>query len=637
MDIPLRQYWNLLVGYLRPQRNRAVLLGLLLLCSISLQLINPQILRYFIDTATTKGATGSLALAAVLFILIALGQQVVAVSATYVSENVAWTATNKLRSDLAQHCLSLDMSFHNAHTPGELIERIDGDVAALANFFSQFVIQVLGNTVLLAGILVLLFREDWRIGLALTTFAGLALLALLRLSNIATPHWEASRQASAEMFGFLEERLAGTEDIRSSGAKPYVMGSFFRLMRARWRKELKAGLMVNIMVNTTWILFTVGNAVAFVVGAMLYQSGQISIGTVFLVFQYSNILFMPLERITQQVGDLQKAGASITRIQGLRQVKSNIHEPVVSGAFTVGSTDHDTHKGDLRANLRIQVRANGHGEAVVENPSMHPDGHVVQSAQLPPGPLAVEFQDISFGYEAAEPVLQAVSFKLQPGTVLGLLGRTGSGKTTLARLLFRLYDPDQGAVRLGDAEAMADIRALRLDDLRQHIGMVTQDVQLFNASVRDNLTFFDKSISDERVLRTIEDLGMWSWYCSLAHGLDTELASGGGGLSAGEAQLLAFTRIFLKEPGLVILDEASSRLDPATEQLIEHAVDRLLHAPRRTAIIIAHRLATVHRADQIMILDKGRVTEYGAREDLARDTSSRFYGLLQTGLEEVLA
>jgi ABC-type multidrug transport system fused ATPase/permease subunit len=164
---------------------------------------------------------------------------------------------------------------------------------------------------------------------------------------------------------------------------------------------------------------------------------------------------------------------------------------------------------------------------------------------------------------------------------------------------------------------------------------VTQDVQLFQATVRDNVTFFDRSISDERILAVIEELGLADWLASLPNGLDTKLETGGRSLSAGEGQLLAFTRVFLRDPGLVILDEASSRLDPVTEQLIERAVDKLLQ--NRTAIIIAHRLGTVHRTDEIMILEEGQITEYGDRLRLAADLDSRFYSLLQTGLEEVLA
>jgi ABC-type multidrug transport system fused ATPase/permease subunit len=159
-------------------------------------------------------------------------------------------------------------------------------------------------------------------------------------------------------------------------------------------------------------------------------------------------------------------------------------------------------------------------------------------------------------------------------------------------------------------------------------------VQLFHARVRDNLTFFDRSVPDEKILATLEELELGDWYRSLPKGLDTVLDTGSRSLSAGEAQLLAFTRVFLRNPGLVILDEASSRLDPATEQRLERAIDRLLRD--RTAIIIAHRLGTVQRADEIMILDRGIVSEYGDRRQLAADVNSRFYQLLQTGLEEVL-
>ena len=174
----------------------------------------------------------------------------------------------------------------------------------------------------------------------------------------------------------------------------------------------------------------------------------------------------------------------------------------------------------------------------------------------------------------------------------------------------------------------------KLKTLRQRVALVTQDVQLFQASVRDNITFFNRSISDDRILEVIGELGLEDWLKALPKGLDTRLETGGRSISAGEAQLLAFTRVFLRDPGLVILDEASSRLDPATEQLIERAIDRLLY--NRSAIIIAHRLGTIHRTNEIMILDNGRIIEYGNRELLAADPASRFYGLLRTGMEEVL-
>jgi len=190
------------------------------------------------------------------------------------------------------------------------------------------------------------------------------------------------------------------------------------------------------------------------------------------------------------------------------------------------------------------------------------------------------------------------------------------------------------------AVAPVDIRDLTLTDLRRHVGTVTQDVQLFAATVRDNLTLFNNydpdrpPLGDDRIRDALETLGLGDWLRDLPHGLDTLLESGGQGLSAGEAQLLAFARVFLRDPHLVVLDEASSRLDPGTEQLLERAIDRLLIG--RTGIIIAHRLRTVGRADDILILENGRVVEFGPRAALAADPGSRFYRLLQTGLEEVL-
>ena len=310
-----------------------------------------------------------------------------------------------------------------------------------------------------------------------------------------------------------------------------------------------------------------------------------------------------MENISHQVEHLQRAGAGIVRIQELLAIKSKLPDTPTQFGGDPG---------------------------------------------LPESALTLEFESVTFGYDDAvgsaiptdstnkEIVLNDVSFHLKPGKVLGLLGRTGSGKTTLTRLLFRFYDPDEGQIRIGHNGIPEghDIRQLPIPFLRNQVGMVTQNIQLFNASVRDNLTFFDRQVPDEKIVAIIAELGLNEWFQALPNGLDSVLESGGGGLSAGEAQLLAFTRIFLADPGLVVLDEASSRLDPATETLIDRAIERLV--ADRTAIIIAHRLGTVQKADEIMILDQGQIEEYGPREALATDPNSRFYQLLQTGLEEVL-
>lgn len=631
MNIALKDYSDLLRTYLRPQKGRVLLLGGLLLTNIGLQLITPQIMRRFIDTVMAGGALELLTRLAMLFIAVALFQQVVSVLATYMSENVGWTATNALRGDLADHCLRLDMAFHNAHTPGEMIERIDGDVTALSNFFSRFVIQVFGNGLLMLGVLALLFREDWRVGSALAAFTLLALYIMARFRNVAVPYWAGERQASAELFGFLEERLAGSEDIRANGAKDYVMRRFFGLMRTLLQRSLRAGLIVNLLLNTMWTLFALGTALAFATGAYLFFGGAITLGTVYLIFQYTNMLERPISEITRQIEDLQKAGAGFVRVQELRRVQSRI--PDIGAAGETATLE----AAPARA-LAVEFEnvTFGYNDSTPPASASAPTG---TSTDGKPGPT--NEQPHPAAAIQHEIVLHDLSFRLAPGTVLGLLGRTGSGKTSLTRLLFRLWDPDNGAIRIAAAEpggefsaALSDIRSLPIQDLRRQIGMITQNIQLFNASVRDNLTLFDPAIRDETIIQVLHELGLENWFKSLPNELDTVLESGGGGLSAGEAQLLAFTRIFLRDPGLVILDEASSRLDPATEHLIERAVDRLVQG--RTAIIVAHRLGTVQRADEIMILDQGRVIEHGPRQALANDSNSRFHALLQTGLEEVL-
>lgn len=581
MNIPVRRYLALLARYLRPQRLKVALLAALLLGGIGLQLYSPQILRRFLDTAMSGAGTASLPWQASLFIFLALTNQLVTALARYVGEQVSWTATNDLRADLAAHCLKLDLAFHKGRTPGEMVERIDGDVTALSSFFSQMVIDMIGNLVLMAGVLALLFREDWRAGLALSLFAVATLWTLGRIRTYAIPAFTAQRQVSAELMGFLGEALSGTEAIRSSGATGHIMHRFFRLMQRVYSSNARSINFMTLMWTTSLTIFTVGNAIAFGLGAYLYTTGAVTAGTVYLIFHYTELLRRPIEQIRTQMQELQRASASIARVEELTQTASNL--PAGSGR------------------------------------------------PLPEGPLAVAFRDVSFAYEADDPVLQQISFELAPGQVMGLLGRTGSGKSTLARLLLRFYDPTAGAVRLGGV----DLRDAHVQDVRRRVGFVTQDVQLFAASVRDNLTFFDPTVSDGRILTVLEDLGLGPWIRSLPAGLDTAVESGGGGLSAGEAQLLAFARVFLADPGLVILDEASSRLDPATEALVERAVSRLLAG--RTGIIIAHRLATVQRAGTILILEGGAVAEHGERERLAHDPDSRFARLLRTGLEEVLA
>src|SRR5579883_3235419 len=360
----LNRYRRLLARYLRPHRPWMGLLAVILCATIGVRVAAPLVASRFIDRATSGGAPHDLMVLALLTMGLALLGQGLAVAETYVAENVSWAATNALRADLVAHVLRLDATFHTAHTPGELIERVDGDVATLARFFSRFVVYVLGNGLLVVGMLGLLYHVDWRIGLGLSAFVALALIAMLRIRAVATPSWAAERQASADFYGFLGEYLAGREDIRSSGASAFVLRRCAEIMRS-WLAVTRRAQMWGYSLGASSLgLFALGTAVAFALSATLFRSGLLSIGTVYLIFQCTEMLRQPTEQIRNEVQDLQQADASITRIEALLGV-----EPLV---------------------------IDGKGVA------------------LPPGPLSVQFDDISFGYADDVPVLRDVSIALAP-------------------------------------------------------------------------------------------------------------------------------------------------------------------------------------------------------------------------------
>ena len=577
----LNRYRRRLAHYLRPHKLQITLLALTLCASIGVQVATPLVASRFINEAVAGEPLSGLITLALLTMALALIGQALAVAETWAAESVSWEATNALRTDLVAHLLRLDAGFHTTHTQGELIERVDGDVATLARFFSRFVVSVIGNGLLIVGVLGLLLVVDWRVGLGLGAFVAVALVAMVRIRAASTHHWSAERQGSADFYGFLGEYLAGLEDIRSSGAGAFVLRRCAEAMRVWLAAIRRAQMRGYALAATSEGLFGLGMAAAMALSAMLYRDGALTLGTVYLIFRYTEMLRAPTEQIRSEVQDFQQADASLGRVEALLAEVPRLVD------------------GPLDA--------------------------------LPPGPLSIELDDVSFAYEADAdaPVLRDVSLCVPPGRVLGVVGRTGSGKTTLTRLLPRFHDPDTGVVRLGGVDA----RDVRLAAVRSRIGVVSQEVHLFHASVRDNVTLFDETVPDARVHAALDTLGLGDWARQLPEGLDTPLGTGGAGLSAGQAQVLACARILLRDPDIVILDEASSRLDPATERLVHRALGRLLEG--RTGIIVAHRLATFAYADDILVLDDGQVREHGPRLDLAADPDSHFARLLRVAAEEV--
>jgi len=570
--------WTLLRRYLRPHAPRVLLLAVVLGAGLGLQLVAPQFLRACIDAALAGPGAPDPTAAAARYLGAALAAYLAALVATAVAEDLGWAATVALRADLVAHCLRLDLAFHHAQTPGALVERADGDVRALAHLFSRLVLQVLGNLLLLGGVLIALWRTDARLGAAFAAFALVALLALAGLRHTGVAAWDAARAARANLLGFAEERLAGAVDLRANGAVGATLAHLAVAQRALGAAEARAWRAAAPPRDALGLLFVVGTALALGLGGALVRRGDLSVGTLALVYAYATTLFAPLARLGGEVAQLQVAAAVVPRVLALLETAPAI-----------------------------------------------PDGAV----ELPAGPLGVVFAGVTFGYDPAEPVLRDIAFALAPGQTLGVLGRTGGGKTTLTRLLLRLHAPQAGTIRLGGVA----LDTVREAALRARVGVATQEVRLFAATVRDNLTLFADDVPDARLLAALDDVGLGAWCRALPAGLDTALPPGGGGLSAGEAQLLALARLGLDDPGLVILDEATARLDPATAARLEAATARLLAG--RTAIVIAHRLAAVRRADAILILAGGRVVEAGPRAALAADPTSVFARLLRADAGEV--
>ncbi len=576
-----RLNWILLVRYLRPYRWDVLALAVVLAVTIAIQLATPLVAARFLDRATGGAASETLVALALLTVALAVVGQGVAVAETWVAERIAWGATNALREDLAAHLLTLDAAFHNAHTPGELIERVDGDIGTLARFFSRFAVYIIGNAVLIVGVLILLYALDWQVGLGLTIFVATALTAVLWLRTRATPYSAAERQAAADTYGFLGEYLAGLEDVRASRAKAFVLRRWAGLMRTWLATRMRAQMRGYGMVSTVTLIFGLGIAFALALSAMLYHDGSLTIGAAYLVFRYTEMLRQPTEQIRNEIQDLQQAGASLGRIEALFSRQTSLSD--------------------------------GPGDRLLA------------------GPLSIDLEDVSFGYEPGTPVLRGISLHLPAGRVLGILGRTGSGKTTMTRLLPRFYDPVQGTVRLGGV----DLRTVPVAAIRARVGLLTQEAHLFNASLRDNLTLFDGDVPDDRLIDALDSVGMSRWLTTLPDGLDTVLGAAGSGLSAGQTQLLACGRLLLRDPDVVILDEPSSKLDPATERLVHRALARLLAG--RTGIVVAHRLSTFDLVDDILVIEDGKVREHGARSALAADDLSRFADLLRLDQQEVLA
>lgn len=558
-----------LLQLMRADTVRWAALGILLALRAGLAIAGPIIVRRIIDLADAGATAAQITRLGVLFLVIALVAQALGIVVAWYATTIAWRTTNDLRMRMTRHVLGLDHEFHRSHTPGELIQRVDGDVTAVSDFLGRVISRAVGAVMLVFAMVVALAFVDLRLALGAAVYIALAGALVARSRHRAVRESSDEMGSYANLYGGIEERLTAAEDLRANGAGQHVMWRFVndsaRVLRSSVKRE-------SAFLKMWWIvegLVACGSIISLLASALLISANVITLGTGFLLFQYVQLLSRPLEDMVQHLEIVQKANGAMSRVVALLNIQSEI--------LDLGTT----------------------------SPSA--------------GPMSIEFEHVGFDYGDDETVLNDVNLTIQAGRSVGIIGRSGSGKTTMSRLVLRLVETTKGAVFLGSVP-IADIPLVQL---RKRVALVPQEVELFSGSVRDNVTLFDDTVPTAAVEQALRHVGLNHL---LEGGIDRDLGSTDAGLSAGEAQLLALARVWLRQPDVMVLDEATARVDPQTEQMLEAAITALMHG--RTTLIIAHRLSTLKHVDDVLVVESGKVVEFGPRDALEVDATSHFHRLL---------
>ncbi|HEY8490402.1 MAG TPA: ABC transporter ATP-binding protein [Dehalococcoidia bacterium] len=537
----------------------------LAICLLTLaNLARPVVLQQAIDRGLLGGDRETLVTASVLFLALAVAVYVFQAVSLYTITKVGQDFLRDLRLRLFTHYQRLSISFFGAENSGRLIARMTADVAALTDVLNNGLLMVVQSLLMLAGTLVVLFYLDWQ--LALLTFVIVpplvAATAVFRVYSARA--YEAVRDRIAEVLIHMQETFAGLRVVQAFAREQHNMERFGAINERNFEANVRT---VRI---SAWYLPFVEWLGGLGIGIILYFGGrgvigeQVTVGTVAAFIFYLDFIFQPIQRLSQIYDMLQAAIAALNKIFGLLAVEPEVRE----------APDAAPLAGPARGR--------------------------------------VEFRGVTFAYRPGRPVLHDVSVAIEPGQRVALVGPTGAGKSTLAKLMARFYDPTAGAVLLDGR----DLRSLPFQDLRRALVMVPQEGFLFTGTIRENILFGRPDASEVDVERACRDLGIHDFIAALPEGYETLVSSRGSRLSAGEKQLVSLARAFLADPAVLILDEATSSLDPGTEAMVEEAMRRLLTG--RTSIIIAHRLSTAEQADRVLVVDGGRVVEDGAHADLVR-------------------
>ena len=467
---------------------------------------------------------------------------------------------HSLRQGLFNHVIGLNLSFFSAHRVGRLVTRHTNDIQNMYEMFTSVIITLFNEGVRLVGILLVLFWMDWRLSLLLALSFPLMILITLTFGKLSRQAFRKIRSQLAGINAFLQEAISGMSVVQLFLREKDVRERFSRLNGKYFEAAMYQIRVFGIFVPLIEVMSSVTLALIIWYGGGQVLRNYMTIGVLTAFISYMRLFFQPIREFSQKYTIVQSAMTSAERIFQLLEEKDYIPQVIDP--------------------IRID-RIRGH----------------------------IEFRNVVFSYETGRPVLRNVSFEVKPGHTFAIIGATGSGKTTIINLLERFYDPQQGTVLLDGV----DLRRFEPHWLREHIGLVMQDIFIVQGSIRENI-LLDRELSEAEIGRIVGLSQLESLVHSLPQGLDTTIGEGGMDLSAGQKQLLAFARVLARDPKILILDEATSNVDTETEILIEQAIRAVM--ANRTSIIIAHRLSTIRRANQIIIVDQGRIVEQGTHEDL---------------------
>lgn len=550
------------VAFLRPYRRRLLAAIAAVLVFVLTQLAIPLIIRYAIDNALIQGATdqGFLELAVIAFLLVISVNAVANYCQLAIVGRTAEQVLFDLRQAMYAHLQRVSLSFMDQTEVGRLMARLQGDVDALQEFLES-TISAIGDLVLLLGIIVVLLSLDWQLGLF--TLSVVPILFVVRI--IWLPHarraFMRARQTSSLVNGALAENVNGVRTVQEMNRERVNFDLFEEKANDNLRSHLRASKFAQIMVPMVDTLTGAAMAIVIIVGGNLVLRDALDLGVMVAFIFYVQRFFDPIRSLTLQHTMMQRAMVSGRRI------------------FEV-------------LDVPIQVRDKADAIEITET-----DG-------------SIEFRNVTFGYLPGQPVLKDISFRVEPGETVALVGPTGSGKTSITALAHRFYDVWEGQVLLGGH----DVRDVTQDSLGRQLSMVLQEPFLFTGTVYDNIKYCKADAGPSEVEAAARVVGAHDFITALADGYDTLLQQRGGNLSIGQRQLISFARAIVADRKILVLDEATASVDSYTEMLIQRALSRLLEG--RTGMVIAHRLATVRGADRIIVLQDGRIIETGTHDEL---------------------